>query len=220
MSPELMVDTIVDRVKRSIREDIRAGVIASGDRLRIAELSARYGVSAIPIREALRRLEGDRLVVIESHRGAVIRAVDRKTVSDMYDVRSAIEALTVRNAASQATSDDIQRLEAHALAYETAAAAADQAAMLAANQELHGLIGAMSGNPEAARYIDQGWELIIGIRNRFGFGMTRVAAVLGEHRRLIEAIARRDQLRAVHIAQEHSEGAKQDLLRRMEAAGL
>jgi DNA-binding GntR family transcriptional regulator len=115
---------------------------------------------------------------------------------------------------------DIQQLEAHALAYEKAAAAGDQAGMLAANQELHGLIGALSGNPEAARYIEQGWELIIGIRNRFGFGTTRVAAVLGEHRRLIEAIARGDQVLAVHIAQEHSEGAKQDLLRRMEAAGL
>jgi DNA-binding GntR family transcriptional regulator len=220
MTLELVADTIVDRVKRSIRDDILAGRVAPGDRLRIAELSARYGVSSIPIREALRRLEGDRLVVIESHRGAVIRAVDRKIVSDMYDVRSAIEALTVRNAAARAMPSDIELLEAHALAYEKAAAAGDQAGMLAANQELHGLIGALSGNPEAARYIEQGWELIIGIRNRFGFGTTRVAAVLGEHRRLIEAIARGDQVLAVHIAQEHCEGAKQDLLRRMEAAGL
>jgi len=220
MTLELVADTIVDRVKRSIREDILAGRIAPGDRLRIAELSARYGVSSIPIREALRRLEGDRLVVIESHRGAVIRAVDRKTVSDMYDVRSAIEALTVRNAAVRATPADIQRLEEHAEAYEKAATESDQLGMLAANQKLHGLIGALSGNPEAARYFEQGWELIIGIRNRFGFGTTRVAAVLGEHRRLIEAIARGDQVLAVHIAHEHSEGAKQDLLRRMEAAGL
>lgn len=220
MTLEMVADTMVDRVKRSIREDIFAGRIAPGDRLRIAELSARYGISSIPIREALRRLEGDRLVVIESHRGAVIRAVDRKTVSDMYDVRSAIEALTVRNAAACATPADIQRLEEHAVAYEMAASESDQPGMLAANQKLHGLIGALSGNLEAARYFEQGWELIIGIRNRFGFGTTRIAAVLGEHRRLIEAIARGDQVLAVHIAHEHCEGAKQDLLRRMESAGL
>ena len=54
----------------------------------------------------------------------------------------------------------------------------------------------------------------------FGFGTTRFAAILGEHRRLVEAIARGDQVLAVHIAQEHSEGAKQDLLRRMEETGF
>ena len=106
------------------------------------------------------------------------------------------------------------------LAYEKTAATGDHSRMLTANQELHGFIGTLSGNPEAARYIEQGWELIIGIRNRFGFGTTRFAAILGEHRRLFEAIARGDQVLAVHIAQEHSEGAKQDLLRRMEETGF
>lgn len=220
MTSEPVAATVVDRVKRSIRDDILAGRFAPGERLRIAELSARFGVSSIPIREALLRLEGDRLVVIESHRGAVIRAIDRKVVSDMYDVRFAVEALTVRNATARARPADVQHLEAYVLAYEKTAATGDHSRMLTANQELHGFIGTLSGNPEAARYIEQGWELIIGIRNRFGFGTTRFAAILGEHRRLVEAIARGDQVLAVHIAQEHSEGAKQDLLRRMEETGF
>ena len=75
-----------------------------------------------------------------------------------------------------------------------------------------------SGKLEA--YYEQGWELVIGLRNRFGFGAERIAAITGEHRRMVEAIARRDQVQAARIVQEHCEGAKQDLLRQMETAGL
>jgi DNA-binding GntR family transcriptional regulator len=216
----MFADTVSDRVKRQIREDIIAGRVGSGDRLRIADLSARFGVSSIPVREALRALEGDRLVVIESHRGAVVRTLDRKIVTDMYDVRSSLETLMVRNAANRIDAVQARELAALADAYETAAADGDQQAMLLANQALHRRIGVLADNSEASRYYEQGWELVIGLRNRFGFGAQRIAAITGEHRRMVEAIARRDQVQAARIVQEHCEGAKQDLLRQMETAGL
>ncbi len=216
----MFADTVSDRVKRQIREDIIAGRVGSGDRLRIADLSARFGVSSIPVREALRALEGDRLVVIESHRGAVVRTLDRKIVTDMYDVRSSLETLMVRNAANRIDAVQARELAALADAYEAAAADGDQQAMLLANQALHRSIGVLADNSEASRYYEQGWELVIGLRNRFGFGAQRIAAITGEHRRMVEAIARRDQVQAARIVQEHCEGAKQDLLRQMETAGL
>ncbi len=216
----MFADTVSDRVKRQIREDIIAGRVGSGDRLRIADLSARFGVSSIPVREALRALEGDRLVVIESHRGAVVRTLDRKIVTDMYDVRSSLETLMVRNAANRIDAVQARELAALADAYEAAAADGDQQAMLLANQALHRRIGVLADNSEASRYYEQGWELVIGLRNRFGFGAQRIAAITGEHRRMVEAIARRDQVQAARIVQEHCEGAKQDLLRQMETAGL
>ncbi len=216
----MFADTVSDRVKRQIREDIIAGRVGSGDRLRIADLSARFGVSSIPVREALRALEGDRLVVIESHRGAVVRTLDRKIVTDMYDVRSSLETLMVRNAASRIDAVQARELAGLADAYEAAAAEGDQQAMLLANQALHRRIGVLADNSEASRYYEQGWELVIGLRNRFGFGAQRIAAITGEHRRMVEAIARRDQVQAARIVQEHCEGAKQDLLRQMETAGL
>jgi len=216
----MFADTVSDRVKRQIREDIIAGRVGSGDRLRIADLSARFGVSSIPVREALRALEGDRLVVIESHRGAVVRTLDRKIVTDMYDVRSSLETLMVRNAANRIDAVQARELAALADAYEAAAADGDQQAMLLANQALHRRIGVLADNSEASRYYEQGWELVIGLRNRFGFGAERIAAITGEHRRMVEAIARRDQVQAARIVQEHCEGAKQDLLRQMETAGL
>lgn len=212
-------ETMAERIERAIRRDIVNGILTPGSRLRIADLSRTYGVSSIPVREALRQLEGDRLVVMESHKGALLRDVDRKFVNDMYDLRGAIEALTVFRAAQRRTPEAITELNRLVDNYETVSQTGNQRDMLAANQLLHSYVGHMADNPEASRLIERGWELIVAIRGRFGFGAKRIATILGEHRRLAEAIARGDGELAVAIAQQHSEGAKQDLLQQMERAG-
>lgn len=212
--------TMSARIERAIRQDIISGALAPGARLRVAELSNRYGVSHIPVREALRQLEGDRLVVIESHKGAVLRGVSRKFVSDMHDMRGALEALLVRNAATNATDEQIGELRRHALDYENAAAVGDPARMIEANLRFHRFIAAIADNPEAARIMDQGWELVISIRNRYGFGEKRVTAIIDQHRRLVDAIARHDPALAMAVAQEHCDSAKDDLLAQMERSGV
>jgi DNA-binding GntR family transcriptional regulator len=219
--PQLeLARTMAERIEHAIRRDLLSGVLAPGSRLRIKDLSEAYGVSPIPVREALRQLEGDRIVVMESHRGAVLRDVDRKFAQDMYDLRGAIEALTVRRAVQAAKPTDIDKLKTLRDEYEAIAAGGDQRAMLAANQRLHNFIGYLADNPAATRLMEQGWDLIVAIRSRFGFGGPRIACIIGEHRRLVDAIERGQSELAVAIAQEHCEGAKQDLLQQMERAGL
>ncbi len=210
--------TLATRIERAVRLAIIDGAIAPGDRLRTAALSARYGTSHIPVREALRQLEGDRLVIIESHKGAVVRQVDRKFVIDLHDTREAIEALLVRNATVNATPAEVAELGWLADAYEAAAALRDQTLMVQANRRLHRFIAKVADNAEAAQILDRGWELVIGLANRFGRGPTRIATIIDEHRRLVQAIAARDAARAVAVAHEHCVSAKEDLLRQMDQA--
>jgi DNA-binding GntR family transcriptional regulator len=212
--------TMADRIESSIRQDIINGTIAPGARLRVADLSARYGVSHIPVREALRQLEGDRLVTIESFKGAVLRGINIKFVADMHDTRAAIEALLVRNAAVKASDEQIDRLQALRKNYEDSASIKDTAQMVQANIEFHRYISLLADNPEAARLMDQGWELVIGIRQKFGFGSNRVSTIIDEHRRLADAIENREPTLAVAIAQEHCNSAKDDLLIQMTRAGI
>ena len=63
-------------IQRLLRDDIISGSLPFGSRLRIDELATRYGVSHMPIREALRELHGEGLVVIEPNRGARVRSID------------------------------------------------------------------------------------------------------------------------------------------------
>jgi DNA-binding GntR family transcriptional regulator len=206
-------------VERAIRKDILSGAIAPGDRLRVAELSARYGVSHIPVRDALRQLEGDRLVIIESHKGAVLRGVSRKFVADMHDTREAVETLLVRNATVKGTPENFAKLEALALNYEAAAGSRDAVAMVEANLLFHRFIARMGDNPEAANILDRGWELVIAIRNRFGFGENRVAEIVRQHKELVAAMKHGDVPAALEAARLHCESAKKDLLLRMAEDG-
>ncbi|KGM36038.1 GntR family transcriptional regulator [Inquilinus limosus] len=214
-----IASTMAARVERAIRQDILRGVLAPGTRLRVADLSTRYGVSHIPVREALRQLEGDRLVVIESHKGAILRGVSPKFVADMHDTREAIETLLVRRATENVTDEQSAHLESLAAAYEQAAETKNADRMVEANLRLHRFIAKIADNPEAAEIHERGWELVISIRNRYGFGENRVAAIIDQHRRLVAAIKARDKDLAVAVAQEHCQSAKLDLLERMELEG-
>jgi DNA-binding GntR family transcriptional regulator len=211
-------ETMSARVERAIRRDIVSGILAPGDRLRVAELSTRYGVSHIPVREALRQLEGDRLVVIDPHKGAILRGVTPKFVRDMHDTRAALETLLVRSATERITSEGAEELARLAEAYEQAAAVGKAAEMVVANLMLHRRIAALGDNPVAADIMEQGWELVVSIRQRYGFGASRIAAIIDQHRRLVEAIGSGDPNTAVQIAMEHCLDARDDLLARMKDA--
>jgi len=208
-------ETMAARVERAIKRDILDGLLSPGDRLRVAELSTRYGVSHIPVREALRQLEGDRLVVIDPHKGAVLRGVTPKFVRDMHDTRAALELLLVRQAAENVTERAAARLSELAQAYEAAAGRNDAAAMVMGNIELHRAIAVLADNPVAADIMEQGWELVVSIRRRYGFGPSRVATIIEQHRALVAAIGAGDAAAAVEIAMKHCCDARDDLLMRM-----
>ena len=91
-------DTVTDVIADHMRNDIFNGVLVLGERITIASLAKRYGVSHLPVREALRMIEGHRLVHILPRRGALVRSVDTKMVTNIYDCRVALDALVAANA--------------------------------------------------------------------------------------------------------------------------
>lgn len=207
-------DTVTDRVRARIQNDILHGVYEPGSRLRIADLASRYGVSHLPIREALRQLEGTRVLRLHSHKGAVLRSIDARFIANMYDVRSALEVMLVEKCVEKIEPAQIRQLERLAADYERCAGADDRAATLEANRAFHCLIYRIADNPEAEQIISQGWELINALRMRFGFGQTRTRSVILEHRDLVRAIASGDKAAAVEAGRRHCASARDDLLDR------
>lgn len=88
----------VDRVYHDLREAIVQGWFAPGSPLRLNELTRQYGVSLIPIREALRRLEVERLVESTQNRGARVASISNSDVSDGYAMRRLLECQALRMA--------------------------------------------------------------------------------------------------------------------------
>jgi DNA-binding GntR family transcriptional regulator len=99
-----------DQVLERLRNAIIAGHFKPGDRLIERELCERMGVSRTSIREALRRLEAEQLILVEPRRGPVVTRVTRKQVAEIYEVRALLEAALVRRFTEKAHDADIAAL--------------------------------------------------------------------------------------------------------------
>jgi len=201
-------------VQERLRNDIVSGVMPFGARLIIEELSLRYGVSHMPIREALRVLHGEGLVVIEPNRGAHVRPLYRGFIEDVFDVRAAIEAMLARRAAERRTPEHLARLRAAASRLEAHVDRGELESVPVANREFHRIINDAAGNPGALPIVDNHWLLLAALLKRYGYGDERFARVIEEHRHLIQAIDRRDSHSAATLMGAHIEKAKNNLLAR------
>ncbi len=215
MSMERIVVQI-QNVEQRIRGDIVTGALPFGSRVTIAKLAERYGVSQMPIREALRVLHGEGLVTIEPNRGAHIRKVDREFVDNLFDIRGALEVALVRKMVTRATRADIAALREIEARFEACVACEDYAGALPINREFHTKIHAIAGNPDAVAILERHWLLVAALWHRFDYGPERFAGEVNDHKHLIEAIARRDVDGASTLMGAQVVKARHILLARME----
>ncbi len=204
-------------IQHQLRNDIVAGEFAFGSRLIIEELAARYSVSHMPIRDALRVLHGEGLVVIEPNRGARVRPIYRGFIEDIFDVRCAIETMLARRAATRRSEQHLQRLRETAARLEALVACGQHASVASANREFHAVINDAAGNPGALPIVESHWLLLSALLKRYGHGEERFQRVIDEHQHLIYAIERQDSHSASVLMAAHIEKGKNNLLERAAA---
>jgi DNA-binding GntR family transcriptional regulator len=206
--------TTAMRVAADLRRRILAGELAPGQRLKIDDLASMCEVSHMPVREALRELEGEGVLDATPHRGAVVRGVDARFVRNFYDLRAAIEGMLTERCAERIDDAGLARLGREVLAFEQADARMPDT-LVAINRRLHDVINEVADNPEALRMLAQGRVLADALRVRYGYGTGRVETIVAEHRALLRAITRRDVAKAGEVARRHCARARDDLLARM-----
>ncbi len=107
--------TKTNHAYRLIKEDILAGTLAPGSRLRLAELAESYNVSEMPVREALRMLQQAGLVVFENHRGATVAELSFSELYEVIETRTYLEILAICQAVPFHTKESLAELgELHA----------------------------------------------------------------------------------------------------------
>jgi DNA-binding GntR family transcriptional regulator len=206
----------VDQVTSVIREAIVRGQYGPGERLKVAEVAQRFGFSAMPIREALRKLEGEGVVQITAYRGATVKPVDRQFIADLYDVRTSIEFLALRRAIERMTLEKLAALDAIRKEHEAAVLAGDIDAALEVNRRLHITLFEIAGNAEATRLFERSWEIVSALRHRFGYGPGRLATIVEEHRLLLDALRRADLRAAKAVIRMHNQAGLEDLMSNLE----
>ncbi|MBB6015982.1 GntR family transcriptional regulator [Deinococcus radiopugnans] len=108
-----------DLIVEVLREAIGRGLLQPGQPLSQAELAHEFGVSTIPVREALRRLEADGLVALRYNRGAFVTELSAREVRELYEIRIPLETLALRLAMPHFTGKQLEKLEGILLELDT-----------------------------------------------------------------------------------------------------
>jgi DNA-binding GntR family transcriptional regulator len=153
MSAALKHRTISSAIGTRLRDDVLSGVYPSGAQLRQDALAASFGVSRIPVREALLQLEAEGLVQIVPHRGAVVTGLSRSEVDDVFELRLLLEVRLLRSSAPLLTDEDFDHLDRIQDAFGGAIRAGDAARWGSLNAELHTALCRRADLPRTAMIV-------------------------------------------------------------------
>jgi DNA-binding GntR family transcriptional regulator len=213
LDPDLMIGgTNYNRIRDAIRNSIFSRQFAPGARLKVQELARHYSVSAIPIREALQQLQGEGLVVIAPNKGASVRVIDQTLISNIFDIREAIDGMLARHSApvaTQAQIDELRRIEDMI----DAAVARDELNRAGEyGRSFHEYIGLIANNLEAVKIRRAHANVFRSVKTVMGPERARSPDRRLEHVAIIEAIARHDPAEAEAAARQHAQAWRQSVL--------
>lgn len=195
-----------DKAYEAIRDMIVDGVFAPGDRLSEEALSAEIGVSRTPVREALRRLEGDYFVSIRANRGARVLGWETEDVEDLFQLRAIIEGFAARCAAERATADEIAAMRAEIAAIDKALAGRvrpDIDRFLSANSRFHELLSGAAKNTRLTEIIKSLVAQAVVFRTAKRYSLEDLQRSNFHHREMLDAIEARDGALAETIMKTH-----------------
>jgi len=185
-----------------LREQIIAGELPPGERLRLRTLAESLGLSEMPVREALRMLSRDGLVEFADHRGATVTEIPLEDVRATVSARMWLEILAVREAVPL---HDAESLAVVRDALAAGRAAADGAAFSVANRRLHEAIDAPA--PVVLReMIAEAWDRVWLARRGASLFLLRpeqIEVAHAEHEELVAAVAARDVAAAERAMKRH-----------------
>ena len=199
-----------------IREDIIEGRLRANERLIVTDLARRHGTSTNPVREALQILRGEGFVIISPNRGARVRPIDQDFVRDISEIGVLIEPALTRWFVGMATHEDIAELERlQGLIEENNFA--DPLRHSELDTAFHTVMYQRHYNRHAAELWWKHREVLRAVGRRFNFTLARRAAVIREHRELIEHVKAQDADKAAATIERHVAGSGRHLVEQMRA---
>lgn len=196
--------TLVDQAMEAIIAGASRGLILPGDRIVETEIAQALGISRVPVREALRLLESQGLVVSEPYKGIRLMPVTQARLEQAIEVRLALEVAAARRALAlgRHRDDGGHRLAARLRALELMAARGDAYGCASADTEFHRELCELSGNAVLCRMWEQlsrQLTIIVGL-STLGKPMTVIVA---EHHALLEAFAAGRPMALERALEEH-----------------
>jgi DNA-binding GntR family transcriptional regulator len=194
---------LLDEVAQALRERIYAGVYAPGVTLRQERIAAEFGISRTPLREALRVLERDGLVVNKPGSGVSVATADLPRLLDAYAVREAMDGVAARQAAERATQAEIQQMTKQIERQKKIVQNWSPSAYSQSNVEFHLAIMKAARNASLTPL-----EPLLHLTSQvftpaLALSSERASAAVAEHGEILDAIRKREPEEAERVARGH-----------------
>jgi len=195
--------TAQDTAMERLRADLLSGELKPGEQLVQETLAERYGVSRVPVREAMKMLESEGQVDYHPHRGYFVAELSVDDLLEVYRLRALLEAEAIERAVPRLSDDDVTVIVSLLADVDRAAAAPDVVALTTANRRFHFAIFDASGMPRLTRLLAQLWDATDMYRALYFASRPNRERVAVEHRAMAEALRGRDAAALVRLHAEH-----------------
>ncbi|ALF54821.1 GntR family transcriptional regulator [Nostoc piscinale CENA21] len=198
-----------DLIADALREAILRGIFQEGQSLRQDEIATQFGVSRIPVREALRQLEAEGLVTLHLNRGAMVSVLTANEAQEICEIRSALEVQAIQLAIPKFSTADLEKA---ALILETTNQTTDAGLLAQLNWEFHAALYTSAERPRLLAMIK---NLHINCDRYVRMQMAQMdyqERSQKEHYQLLDACKQRDTKTAVRLLKRHIDTAGEQLV--------
>jgi DNA-binding GntR family transcriptional regulator len=197
---------LYEQVAEKLRARILSHSLGAGSWIDEQALTAEFGISRTPLREALKVLAAEGLVTMKLRRGAYVTEVSERDLADVFHLLALLESDAAAVVAQHASGDQLAQLEA--LHRKLEAAAGDRDRYFAANEAFHMHLLAMADNRWRVQMVADLRKVMKLNRHHSLFKQGRLEASLAEHRALMAALEARDPQRAQQLMRHHMANGK------------
>lgn len=192
-----------DVVFNTLRQAILKGELEPGERLMEIQLADRLGVSRTPIREAIRKLELEGLVLMIPRKGAEVAKISEKSLRDVLEVRRSLDELAIELAIQRMTEEDLQKLEEAQKAFRKAVQSGDAMTIAESDEHYHDIIYNATGNSRLVQILNNLREQMYRYRLEYIKDEDKRQILVVEHEQILKAIQGRRVTEAKIAIREH-----------------
>ena len=198
-----------------LRKEILRGDLKPGERLMEIQLANRLGVSRTPVREAIRKLELEGLVLMIPRRGAEVAKITEKSLRDTLEVRGTLEKLAVTLACQRITDKELEELRKAADYCGTFLNKNDLMGIAKADEKFHNVIYHATNNQKLIKILSNLSEQVYRYRVEYLKNENTPAQIIKEHKQLLEAIEAKDEGLASKIAEIHIDNQAKSIINKL-----
>ncbi len=205
-----------DVVFYTLRQAILKGELKPGERLMEMQLANQLGVSRTPIREAIRKLELEGLVLMIPRRGAVVAKITEKDLRDVLEVRTSLEKLAIELACQRMPDETISDLRQALEAFKEALKKEDLTAQAEKDEQFHDVIFKSTGNQRLIQMLNNLREQMYRYRLEYLKDSSAHERLVEEHEAIIQALSVKDKEKAADIIARHIYNQELSVIRKIQ----